>query len=550
MLPLVPPSLPAPLIPLFSKVSGLGALSPLCEAEQHHAHPTGFCQALLSHLGITVHIAHDDWQKLPTQGPRLFVANHPFGLLEGLVLATQLLPRVPDLRVLANSLLHGLAPLRQLVIPVEVFERQRAGAINSRALRESRRWLDAGNALVLFPAGEVSAWDWHQRSVADKPWSTSAARLAQWTGATVIPLYFAGANSIPFQMLGMIHPRLRTLRLPAELMNKRGARVQVRLGQPIRPSRLTEAGDLEQQTQLLRQRTEWLRHREEARPIPLSQGAAIAPAGAIGSLPSDSLITANGDYEIHVTTAAAAPALLEEIGRLRELCFRAVGEGTGAARDLDTFDAHYRHLFLWRRSTGQVVGAYRVAPVTAGAPLYTSTLFRFPNGFLRRLGSALEIGRAFIRPEYQREYAPLLLLWKGLLRYATAHAQANVLFGPASITARYAPLSRALMAHWLETKLPAPERVPGIHPFHPSVAHAKAVQRIVPHLAGLDDLSQAISDLEPGGTGVPVLLRQYAKAGARVHGFNVDPHFQSALDVLVSVDLRDLPIHLRERLAR
>jgi hypothetical protein len=241
--------------------------------------------------------------------------------------------------------------------------------------------------------------------------------------------------------------------------------------------------------------------------------------------------------------------MLREIGRLREITFRAAGEGTGKREDLDEFDESYLHLFVWHADRREVVGAYRIGEVeglrrmfgTNG--LYTATLFHFGDAFLDRLGPAIELGRSFVRPEYQRTFAPLLLLWKGIGQYVARHPQYKVLFGPVSISNSYSSACRELMVAWLEQRNLLRELAGFVSARNPFRRQACRVPRAV----GLEDISEVIRDIDRGVTGVPVLLRQYLKLGGKLVGFNVDRSFSDALDGLIVVDLTKTEPKLLER---
>src|SRR5262249_3158314 len=127
---------------------------------------------------------------------------------------------------------------------------------------------------------------------------------------------------------------------------------------------------------------------------------------------------------------------------------------TGKPRDLDRFDQWYRHLFVWNSERNEMVGAYRIGLADSilsqrGARgLYTSTLFKFDPEFLKGLGPALELGRSFIAPAYQKEYQPLLLLWKGICHFIVRNPSYRTLFGPVSISNDYRAISRALIVEF------------------------------------------------------------------------------------------------------
>lgn len=283
---------------------------------------------------------------------------------------------------------------------------------------------------------------------------------------------------------------------------------------------------------------------------PLRQRAAAAPIVARGEvrwmeaelaqLGPEATLVPHERFCVATARAPQIPSLLREIGRLREITFRAAGEGSGQAQDLDAFDRSYDHLFVWDRRERELAGAYRLAaterilPVFGVQGLYTSTLFRFAPEFFERLGPAVELGRSFVRPEYQRSSQALLLLWKAIARFVASKTRAHVLFGPVSISADYSAWSRALTARVLTTSPEDPllgtcvtARRPFSGPRLPSLSTAC--------LAATADLSAVVA--EATGAELPVLVREYRKLGGRFLAWNLDAQFADVLDGLVLVDL-------------
>jgi putative hemolysin len=363
-----------------------------------------------------------------------------------------------------------------------------------------------------------------------------------------------------------VHPRLRTALLPRELLNKRSSRLSLRIGTPIPSQRLTTVGDEMACIDFLRQRTMLLRHRDAAttRPIsPLRGAEEIAPpidqdqlAEEVAALPPEHRLVESGDLAVYCASTAQLPSVLLEIGRLREIAFRAVGEGTGRARDLDRFDQHYLHLFLWHRQRCEVVGAYRLAPtdtiLSSLGPrgLYITTLFKFGPGVLEGLGPALEMGRSFVRPEHQRSFEPLLLLWRGIGEFVARHPKYRRLFGPVSISQSYAPLSQRLMVDFLRARTgegDPPGTVRARRPFREPRPRDLDLARVIRQLRDTVELSELIAEIEADGKGLPVLLRQYLKLGGRILEFNVDRDFAGVVDGLVLVDLRRCDRRLLDR---
>lgn len=522
-----------------------------------------FAVRALQRLAITWHASAEDLAHLPAEGPAVVVCNHPFGAVEGLVLAALAAARRPDLRILANRLLCRVPELQDLVIPVEVFGGPGAARLNAAALRRAGAWLGAGGAVALFPAGEVAHLQPGRWLVTDPPWQPGAARLVRASGAPAVPVFFPGGNGALFQGAGLLHPGLRTALLPRELLNKRGRRIEVRIGAPVPAAVLARFEDDRKLLEHLRLRTYALgaRPRRAAgaspaparlpllrpRPAPV---AAPAPPGVlaeeIARLPREALLAGSGEQEVWCVGAAEAPELLREVGRLREVTFRLAGEGSGRPLDLDRFDATYRHLVLWDRASGAVAGAYRIGMADrllqghGPAGLYTSTLFSYRPGFFERVSPALELGRSFVVPAYQKSYGALLLLWRGIGSFLVANSRYRYLFGPVSISERYQPLSRELMVAFLQASRPAADlaglvrpRTPLPAPRHRHFDPARTAEAI----GDLDGLGALVGDIEPDGAGVPILLRHYLKLDARVAAFNRDPQFSGVWDCLLVVDL-------------
>jgi putative hemolysin len=569
---IVPFPVPRRLQKVLSRVLGINEIVRIYDQLQISEEPDPIADRLLKVLDISFLISADDLKHVPRSGSAIVAVNHPFGILDGAVLASLLTRLRPDVRFLANGILTVLPELRELVIPVDPISGRSAVAKNGRGLRQSIAHLRKGGMLVIFPAGEVAHFRWRAGAVTEAEWNPAVARLVRIVGAPVVPMYIPGANGPAFQIAGMAHPALRTALLGWELLNKRGRRVEVQVGAPITAQKLLAMPTPREQVDYLRWRTHLLATREQFKPhtaVPLSVRkkqandrpiAAPMPtadvAGEIATLPAGCVLGQSGDLEVYLSRAKHIPNVLHELGRLREITFRGVGEGTGKPLDIDEFDAHYLHLFVWNARSKELVGAYRLAPtdvvrIRYGVRgLYTATLFRFGDPFLDRLGPALELGRSFIREEYQRGFAPLLLLWKGIGAFVARNSRYKILFGPVSISNRYQAVSRELMISFLEKYALLRDwtgLVQNRHAFHEKFLKGANRPALPDSGFDIDDLSELVSDIEQQQTGVPILLRQYLKLGGKLLGFNVDPKFANALDGLILVDLTKTDPKLLER---
>ncbi|MBV8863771.1 MAG: lysophospholipid acyltransferase family protein [Acidobacteriaceae bacterium] len=530
---------------------------------------TEFARHLLSDLNIRYDVSAGDLALIPPRGNALIVANHPFGFLEGLLLLAFLEDIRVDYRIVANHLLSSVPALQERLIFVNPFAERASATNNARGIRAAIEWLLSGGLLVMFPAGQVAHLNWGERPVADPKWSTAAVRIASKVQCATLPIFFDGANSAGFQMAGMLHPKLRTLNLANELVNKSGRTISIRLGNPIPASVLNRYATPETATDYLRARIYLLGERSEARVARTAQRSAwlekpnaiIQPvlrsllAEEIKALPPERILVRSDEFAVCFAAAHEIPNAMREIGRCRELTYRDVGEGTGRALDLDRFDEHYSHLILWHSAESRVAGAYRLAATPDILPahgikgLYTSTLFSYRQAFFTHIGPAFELGRSFICRDYQKHYSPLLLLWKGILKYVAQRPECAVLFGAVSMSSEYHPLSRTLMVNFLNGQISnrasdwiRPRRAFRPRPLLPK--HVKQLRRLLP---SLEELSSSIQDLEADGKGLPILIKQYLKIGGQLLSFNVDPGFSDALDVLVMADLRTASRPMLER---
>lgn len=522
-----------------------------------------FVETALRALDIIVDVDRGQLARIPVSGPVILVANHPSGALDGLALAAALLRVRADVRFLGNHLLTRIPDLRTRTIPVDPFAPR--SVLNRRGLRSARRWLASGGALIVFPAGEVSSLEGARGGRVDGGWKRGVLRLAAWSGASVVPVFIGGQPTRWLRWAARVDDRLRTAVLPRELLARRGSRVPLMVGTPVSPERLQRLPDDDARLAYLRARTYGLRPaspsdgrlmwRARQRPVlPVaSPESADLLAADVQALPDDARLLTSGEYEVYCAAAGVLPAVLREIGRLRESTFRQAGEGTGQARDLDRFDRDYLHLFVWHAGRREVVGAYRLGLTDrlrarhGPRGLYTRTLFRFGAPLLDEIGPAIELGRSFVRTEYQRDSNGLLLLWKGIGRFVARHPRYRRLFGPVSISAEYQSFTRHLLARFLShqafasdlARLVQPRRALTPEPDTSLLVRARVV-------AHLEDVEALVREVE-AGRGLPVLLRQYLKLNARLLGFSVDPGFGNVLDGLMLVDLLEVRPALLQR---
>lgn len=514
-----------------------------------------FMTEALARIGTQYQVDHGSLDNIPPQGPVLIVANHPFGGIEGIILASLIAQVRKDVKVLANELLKRIPELDELFIGVDVFGGERGRATNRKAIKQANQHLKQGGVLIIFPAGEVSAWQAGDKRVTDKQWSQSVAKFIKHTQATTVPVFIRGMNSKLFYQLGRIHPLLRTALLGRELLNKAGQTISVSIGSPIVFSEVKDFASDQEVTHYLRLNTYLMSSLDQAPqtlPIPDQAEPIIAPV-AIALLEqelaklSDYKLLDQGEFSVYCAPTKQIPHMMREIGRVREESFRQVGEGSGRSCDIDQFDPHYHQLFVWHNHQRELVGAYRLGLVDqlveqGGVDaLYSSSLFQYDQSFLAKLGRSIEVGRSVVAQPYQRNMQSLLLLWKGIATFVHRQPNYTHLFGPVSISNDYSPVARQLIASVMTVHYYDDDKARLVHPTTPLQPSGEEFWRpdMLSSLAKLPLLSKVLSRLEQG-MGMPVLLRQYLGLNGKLVCFNVDPAFNFALDGLIVVDLTEV----------
>lgn len=512
-------------------------------------------------LGVKYRVDESHLKRIPVEGPVFVIANHPLGGIDGLILGS-LIDRVrPDSKLLVNSMLGRIADMGGRCFYVNPFGGRKAQLENLKGMKDSLRWLREGKVLGTFPSGTVSHLKWRSRQVTDPEWVENLASIIMKTNATVVPVYFDGRNSDIFQLAGLVHPILRTLMLPSEMLKGRGSEIEIRIGNPISARRLKHFGSPREIMDFLRLRTYILKSRELAdktifnrdrrrshsgRKIVEAQPVAKLEADIAG-LDQDNVLIDHDPFIVYAAKADRIPNILLELGRLREITFRAVGEGTGEPTDLDEYDSDYYHLFIWNRQEREIVGAYRlgltdeILPAKGKSGLYTTSLFRFRTSVIRSIDPAIELGRSFVVEKYQRKPLSLGLLWKGIGQFIVSNPKYCTLFGPVSISNEYRSLSKNLMVTYLTEHNQDPilaSKVKARNPARSRFFGSLDKGSFKRSVRDIEDVSALISEIEREEKGVPVLLRQYLKLNATFLSFNVDPAFNDSLDGLMLVDLR------------
>lgn len=507
-----------------------------------------FVEQALRDMGVSYQVGNTDRENIPAEGRVIIVANHPLGALDALALIDLVASVRRDVRVLANGVLMSLEGLRPLLVSVPVF----GGGSALATLREARRVLQADAALIVFPSGVVSRLG--TLGLRDPRWSPGFAWLASNTQSPVLPIHIAARNSAMFYGVSMVAPPLSTLLLPREMFAAAQTRIGFAVGEMIAARALTEAeGDPHRLARRMRAHVYRLPQRRAplfatmraiAHPQPLSQvRAALRAAEVLGS-------TRDGKRILLLGARADCPAL-REIGRLRELSFRRVGEGSGLRRDLDRYDAWYRHIVLWDDDALMIVGAYRLAEGASVlrerglGGLYSASLFDYADAAHDFIAEGVELGRSFVHPAYWGSRS-LDYLWQGIGAYLRSRPQVRYLFGPVSLSAALPKPARDWIVAIHRHYFPAPRALAlARQRYEPDAAVTASVRSLVAeHPSAVDGLRYLQQRLAELGSGLPVLFRQYVELaepeGVAFLDFGVDPAFAGCVDGLIRIDLQRL----------
>jgi putative hemolysin len=524
-----------------------------------------FLNAILDEVQIDFEVPEEDLKRIPKEGAFISVSNHPLGGIDGILLLKLLAEKRPDYKIVANFLLHRIEPLKPYVMPVNPFEDRKDEKSSVTGIKNALLHLKEGYPLGIFPAGEVSTYK-DGKLIVDKPWEEGAIKLIYKAKVPIIPIYFHAKNSRLFYFLSKINDTLRTAKLPSELLTQKSRIIKVRVGKVISVKDQEEYDNIDDFHSFIRKKTYMLANpfvvdtpliKTPSLKIPKQPKEVIPPVSTSSMVKevnklrdNDSRLLESKNFEVFFASSHKIPHILREIGRLREITFRAVGEGTNNAIDIDEYDSYYHHMFLWDNVESVVVGAYRMG---LGEDIYRehgvngfyiNTLFRIEPELYSMMAQTIEMGRAFIIKDYQQKPMPLFLLWKGIVHVTLRYPEYKYLLGGVSISNQFSNFSKSLMIEFMKSHYYDPYLAQYIHPKKEYKVKLNDADKDFVFDASKADMmkfDKIIDELEPGNLRMPVLLKKYVKQNARLVAFNVDPKFNNAIDGLMYIRIADLP---------
>lgn len=530
-----------------------------------HKSDIAFLNGVLEDCDIKFEIPEEDLKRIPKNGAFITVSNHPLGGIDGVLLLKLLLEKRSDYKIIANFLLHRIVPLQPYVMPVNPFENRKDAKSSVAGIKAALSHLKEGKPLGIFPAGEVSTYKDGKLNV-DKPWEEGAVRLIKKANVPIIPIYFHAKNSRFFYFLSKISDTLRTAKLPSEVISQKGKVIKVRIGKPISVKDQNEYKEISEFYKYIRKKTymlanpfekatklistEKIKIKKPVKKITPQKDTNLFIKEVENLRNSEARLLESKNYEVFFANAKEIPNLLHEIGRLREITFRDVGEGTNNAIDLDKYDKYYHHLFLWDSKANCLVGAYRMG---LGSKIYkefgidgfyVQTLFRIEPELHKMMENTIEMGRAFIINEYQQKPMPLFLLWKGIVHVTLRYPEHKFLLGGVSISNQFSEFSKSLMIEFMKSHYYDPYIAQYIHPKKEYKVKLKDADKdfvFDETKADLQKFDKVIDEIEPGALRIPVLIKKYVKQNARLVAFNVDPKFNNAVDGLMYIKVSDIP---------
>jgi len=542
-----------PLTHKLMQVLHLNELNALYEKFKH-LQAKEFIDAVLSDLNISYEVSFDSKSEVSNLGQCIYIANHPLGGIDGLILLRILLESKENINILTNFLLSRIEPLTPYFFYVNPFENKKVAFSSSKGIRNAFLHLKNNGSLAIFPAGQVSAFTLNNGiKIQDKQWEIPTIKFIKKVELPVVPIYFHAKNSPTFYALSTLHSSLRTAALPGEIFKARDSRVLVTVGKPINKEEIQNSQNIYQLRELLRSKTYSLGDSLKNKKLKKNHTKIFAKSiilqknlkknkilHCINRLElSGLLLLQSGEYKVFCARLGKQNPVMLEIGRLREITFQSIGEGTNKLLDIDKYDGYYHQLILWHIPTQSIAGAYRLGIgkeiwKTYGINgFYLSSLYEFYEPAQILLKNGIELGRAFVTSEFQAKPLPLLLMWKGIMTFIKKNNDIKFIVGAVSISNEFKSESKKLIIDYLNEFHLDEELSPYVTAHFPYNNNSK--NKNTTHIKSISQLENYVKIIENEKKRMPILIKKYVMINAKFIGFNVDPSFNNSIDGLMYV---------------
>ena len=483
---------------------------------------------------------------IPESGGCIFVANHPTGLLEVIVWLYTILSVRSDLKMMANNWFDFVEVAQDVIISVNPFEGKESSKQNIKSYKTAKNHLANGGALMLFPAGEVAHWNWQSMGVEDPAWKKSILSLSKRTGAPIIPCYSASKNSLLFNIVGNIHPRLRTLMLAREFTTKQKKTIRIATNTQVDDKFLEKFSTDSKKMAFLRLCTESLNDKPFAEHLSHNEELILPINTQLiqAELANSKILSETDEYSIYMAYGREIPQSLQEIGRLREYNFRLIGEGSSKSLDLDHYDAHYQQIILWDKKETRILGGLRFGygndPEKKG--VYFLDAAKIKPQFHHVLEQSLDFGRLFVVDDIKTDINGILILVRSLVSYFKS-TDYNYLLGQVSIPSAYPKLAIDLIVNFLCHHFSNQEfagLVKGRRKFKLTRRYNKYIMELISEINSSKMANLLLEKLFQGRIEIPALLRFYLKCNTKLMSFNYDKDF-GTVDALMIVHRDQIP---------
>ncbi|MDX8391078.1 MAG: lysophospholipid acyltransferase family protein [Mariprofundaceae bacterium] len=526
------------------------------QARYPHLSGFDFVEQLLDHFDFGYSLRGNERERIPAHGRVVIIANHPIGTLDAAVLVRLVGEIRRDVKAVANQILAGIEPLKTLLLPVDNMNKHSS----KDQLRAMVQHLQHEGAVIIFPAGEVSRIG--VSGIRDGRWHSGFLRIASMTKSPILPVYVNGRNSMFFYALSLFAKPISTLWLVREMFKQAKRSVSISIGDIV-PYESYQRTRLPLKSKVKMFQRHVYRIGKHKEPVFTTRRAIAHPENRQQLRREIKLCELLGETvdnkRIYLFEFNLDCSIMREIGRLREIAFRAVGEGTGRRRDVDPFDRHCSQIIVWDENDLEIVGAYRLSDArqrhcqkhAEGNCLYSATLFDFRKEMDTVLDHGLELGRSFVQPRYWGKRS-LDYLWYGIGSFLRKNPQYRYLFGPVSISDTYTPLAKDMLVHFYSTYFGDQQKTAVARmPYRLDAATQAQMQRDFSGDDFKSDYMALKNRLRHLGCNVPTLFKQYSDlcepGGVRFLDFNIDTDFANCIDGLVVVDLRKLKTSKRKR---